>query len=270
MQATCLCLPSSQKWQQSWKLETHFVYAYRWQNENWRIRRVIFDSKQRVVFPGGAVAKNLPANAGDTKDSDSIPGSGRSPGVGNGNLLQYFCLGNSLDRGTWLATVHGVTKSQTRLSNWTTNGCLSIHVWGQLGLRGCGYVCIPSSWAALAELWFYSLYALGMQRGELSKNWREKRVLEIRTGVTDWNETLGLRVTRGRGALHTRKGYEIPCNLLSWCEYWDMALSCLCLAPKRKSNAWRSSLGFYSGPGWGHLDNYSPLRWRKSVLTNFY
>ena len=68
-------------------------------------------------FPGGAVAKNLPANAGDTKDSDSIPGSGRSPGVGNGNLLQYFCLGNSLDRGTWLATVHGVTKSQTRLSN---------------------------------------------------------------------------------------------------------------------------------------------------------
>ena len=53
-------------------------------------------------------AKNPPANAGD---SSSIPGSGRSPGEGNGNPLQYPCLGNPVDRGTWQATVHGVSKA---------------------------------------------------------------------------------------------------------------------------------------------------------------
>ena len=57
------------------------------------------------------VVKNLPVNAGDTRDSDSIPGSGSYPGVGNGNLLQYSCLENLIDRGAWLATVHGVTKT---------------------------------------------------------------------------------------------------------------------------------------------------------------
>ena len=61
-------------------------------------------------FPGGVVVKNLLANAGDTRDAGSIPGSGRSPGVENGNLLQYSCLENSIDRGAWQAIVHGVTK----------------------------------------------------------------------------------------------------------------------------------------------------------------
>ena len=65
---------------------------------------------------GGAVVKNPPANAGDTRDVGSIPGSGRAPGGGSGNLLQYSCLGNPMDRGAWWATVHRVTKSQTRLS----------------------------------------------------------------------------------------------------------------------------------------------------------
>ena len=67
-------------------------------------------------FPGGSVVKSPPANAGDTGDVGSIPVSGRSPGGGNGNLLQYSCLENSIDRGAWRATVHGVTKSQTLLS----------------------------------------------------------------------------------------------------------------------------------------------------------
>ena len=62
-------------------------------------------------FPGGAVVKNLPANAGDTRDRGSIPGSGRSPGGGRGNSLQYSCLENLMDRGVWRATVRGVTKS---------------------------------------------------------------------------------------------------------------------------------------------------------------
>ena len=58
-------------------------------------------------FPGGSVVKNLPANAGG---EGSIPRSGRSPGGGNGNPLQYSFLENSMDRGAWQATVHGVAR----------------------------------------------------------------------------------------------------------------------------------------------------------------
>ena len=64
-------------------------------------------------FPCGSVVKNPPANAGD---SGLITGSGRSPGRGNGNPLQYSCLGNPMDRGAWWTTVYKVAKSQTRLS----------------------------------------------------------------------------------------------------------------------------------------------------------
>ena len=70
------------------------------------------------------VVKNLPANAGDTRDTGSIPGLGRSPGGGNGNPLQYSCLENPMDRGAWWATVHGVTKSQTWLK-WLSSQSLS-------------------------------------------------------------------------------------------------------------------------------------------------
>ena len=66
------------------------------------------------------VVKNPPgANAADSRDVGLIPGSGRSPGVGNGNLLQYSCL--KMDRESWRATVHGVTKSQTQLSTAHSN-----------------------------------------------------------------------------------------------------------------------------------------------------
>ena len=61
--------------------------------------------------------KNLPANAGDTRDAVSIPGSERSPGEGNGNPLQYSCLENLGDRRAWRTTVYGVAKSRTRLSD---------------------------------------------------------------------------------------------------------------------------------------------------------
>ena len=56
------------------------------------------------------MVKNLPANVGDIKDVGSIPGSGRSPGEGNGNPLQYSCLENPMDRGAWWATVYGASK----------------------------------------------------------------------------------------------------------------------------------------------------------------
>ena len=60
---------------------------------------------------------NPPATAEDTKDMGTIPGLGRAPGVGNGNLLQYSCLGNPTDRGAWQPTVHGAAESPTQLSN---------------------------------------------------------------------------------------------------------------------------------------------------------
>ena len=68
-------------------------------------------------FPGGSEVKASACNVGDL---GSIPGSGRSPGEGNDNPLQYSCLENPMDGGTWWATVHGVTKSRTRLSNFTS------------------------------------------------------------------------------------------------------------------------------------------------------
>ena len=63
-------------------------------------------------FPGDSVVKDLPANAGD---ADSIPGSGRSPGVGNGNPRQYSLMLNPMDGGAWWASVSGVSQSWTRL-----------------------------------------------------------------------------------------------------------------------------------------------------------
>ena len=69
-------------------------------------------------FPGGSVVKNLPANTGD---SGSIPGSRRSPGGGNGNLLQYSGLENPRDGGAWWAAVDGVAQSRTRLKRLSSS-----------------------------------------------------------------------------------------------------------------------------------------------------
>ena len=66
------------------------------------------------------MVNNLPANEGDVRDVGSIPGSGRSPGGGDGNPLQPSCLENPMDRGAWRATVHGVAESQTRRKRLTT------------------------------------------------------------------------------------------------------------------------------------------------------
>ena len=68
------------------------------------------------------MVKNLPASAGDIKDTGLIPELGRSPGGGHGNPLQYSCLENPMDRGGWRAAVHGVAKSRTRLSDLAQEG----------------------------------------------------------------------------------------------------------------------------------------------------
>ena len=71
-------------------------------------------SEMHKGSPGGSDGKESAYNA---EDPGSIPESGRSPGEGNGNSLQYSCLENSMDRGAWQATVHGIAKSQTGLSD---------------------------------------------------------------------------------------------------------------------------------------------------------
>ena len=69
-------------------------------------------------FRGSTNGKGSTCNAGDAAGAlDSIPGLERSPGEGNGNLLQYFCLKDCMDRGVWKATVHGAAKSRTQLSD---------------------------------------------------------------------------------------------------------------------------------------------------------
>ena len=68
-------------------------------------------------FPGGAGGKDIPASAGDIRGLGLIPWSGRSLGGGHDNPFQYSCLESPMDRGAWWATVRGVTKSQTRLSD---------------------------------------------------------------------------------------------------------------------------------------------------------
>ena len=84
--------------------------AYRW-----RSSYLIKYPSNQSGFPGSSVIKNTPANAGDV---GSIPGLGRSPGKGNGSWLQYSCLENPMDRGSQWVAVHGVTKSQTLVSDW--------------------------------------------------------------------------------------------------------------------------------------------------------
>ena len=107
------------------------------------------------------MVKNPPANAGDTREVGSIPGSGRSPGIGNGNPLQYSCLENSMDRGAWWAMVHGVIQSWARLN--TKKSTWSLYLWssqGQLLARSGGLpdraeptptpVSLSSAWTPLA------------------------------------------------------------------------------------------------------------------------
>ena len=77
---------------------------------------LLYTKLKEPGFPGGSEVKASACNAGDV---GSIPGLGRSPGKENGNPLQYSCLENPVDRGAWWATVHGVTKGRTRLSDFT-------------------------------------------------------------------------------------------------------------------------------------------------------
>ena len=97
----------------------------------------------RMGFPGGSDSKESVCNAGDL---GSIPGLERSPGERNGNPRQYSCLENSMGRGTWQATVHGVTKSWIQLSDtFTFSTICSWKILVVIGL-GDGYVTTFTKW----------------------------------------------------------------------------------------------------------------------------
>ena len=82
---------------------------------------VLLSVFMNLGFPGGLAVKNQPTNAGDTGDTGLIPGSGRSPGEGSDNPLQYSCLGNPMNRGAWPATVHRITKQWDRTKQPNNN-----------------------------------------------------------------------------------------------------------------------------------------------------
>ena len=85
------------------------------------------------AFQGALVVKKLPTNSGDITDTGSTPGSGRSPGGGNGNPLQYSCQDNPIDRGAWWATVRGGDKESDRTEHTRRYGQTALH-------RGCSLV----------------------------------------------------------------------------------------------------------------------------------
>ena len=95
---------------------------------------LLFNCKFQI-FPGSSEGKVSAYNAGNP---GSIPGSGRSPGEGNGNPLQYSCLENPMDGGAWLATVQGVTKSWTRLRHFTLKENELTFWMRRLLFRDCG------------------------------------------------------------------------------------------------------------------------------------
>ena len=123
-------------------------------------------------FPRGAIrgVKNLTVSAEDVRDMGSIPGMGRSLGGRNGNPLQYSCLENSIDRGAWLVTVHGVAKSQTQLSTHirthTHTNVLLCWFWGNHKFSGFPLIFFSGLWTSFSPLlecsrmWVLGLFSL--------------------------------------------------------------------------------------------------------------
>ena len=96
-------------------------------------------------LPWWLSGKESACNAGDTRDADSIPGSGRSHGGGHGNPLQYSCLENPMDRGAWWATVHGVTKIRTGLKWLSTHACMLLRIQQRINVSQIKMISISST-----------------------------------------------------------------------------------------------------------------------------
>ena len=125
--------------------------------------RLILKDSYAGSFPGGIVVNNLTANAEDTRDESSIPGSGRCPGVANCDALQYSCLENSVDRGAWWVTVHRVAEGWTWLSmhkpSWHQE---RLRAGGEGGDRGWdGWMASPTQWT-----WVWAIFRRWWRTGK--------------------------------------------------------------------------------------------------------
>ena len=152
------------------------------------------------------VIKNPPANAGDERDLISIPESGRSLGVGNGNPLQYSSLENSTDRGAWHAAVHGATKSWTRLSNWAH----VLYLDFKLPIYQAWFFILPAS---LLLLWG----SLGM---ELRMNSGASRPDPHPASHSRWNPDNLLSFSSKSQCSHLYNGGNVSAHLRGYGKEW--------------------------------------------------
>ena len=116
-------------------------------------------------FPGGSDGKESACNAGDP---GSVLGSGQSPGEGNGTPLQYSCLENSVDREAWQATVHGIVKSQTRLSDLYSHRWMELKLWSRAVFRSPSSAC---AWMGGDVSWNSALEGCTQLEGVSWKRW---------------------------------------------------------------------------------------------------
>ena len=107
---------------------SHFTVLSLLKSSDYLVKSLVKGTMATGASQVALVVKNPPANAGDRRDAGSIPGSGRSPGGGQGNPLRYFCLENPTDRGDWWATVHRVAKSWTQLKRRSSHADHHGHV----------------------------------------------------------------------------------------------------------------------------------------------
>ena len=127
------------------------------------------------------MVKNPPVSAEEIKDTGLIPGSGRSPGEGNGNPLQYSCLGNLMDWGAWKATVHGITKSCTWLKQLSTHPREAADGPTTVLHPQRTSLSLSASWAKYVHLspWLRALGSAGSVITEVRSNTGEYRLYSI-------------------------------------------------------------------------------------------
>ena len=149
--------------------------------------------------PGGSVAKNLPASAGDV---GLIPGAGWSPGEGNGNPLQYSCLGNPMDRGAGRLQSTGSQKSQMRLTkqqDWDLNTTHSVIQLSQIGLKwdsfSCSYNPMSHKTASCLKKKKSTYLTIVIERSFFGPSWDHKLASQgqcKKTAKDDWCDICGL------------------------------------------------------------------------------